>query len=129
MKTIINKYLYTSLLVIILFFSAYLRLNDIRDYMVFLGDQGRDVLTVKRMLKDGDLVFIGPTASVGGFFLGPFYYYLMAPSLLLSNFDPVGPAVMVAALSIVTTYLCYYFASKYVSPLAGILAALLFTVS
>lgn len=116
-------------LLLIMGYASYIRLEGIRDYQVFLGDQGRDVLVVKRMLVDRDMVFLGPTASVGGFFLGPFYYYLMAPALLLSNFDPVGPAVMVALFSIATTYMCYWFGKKYVSPLAGIIGASLFAVS
>ncbi len=123
-----SKYILLIVIGLILAYSSFLRLDNIRNYQVFLGDQGRDVLTVLRMVK-GDLVFIGPTASVGGFFLGPFYYYLMTPALIASNFDPVGPAVMVALLSIAATYLCYYFAKNYISTSAGIIAALIFAVS
>jgi len=44
--------------------------------MTFLGDEGRDVLIVYNILH-GKLTLLGPTASVGGFFLGPIYYYLV----------------------------------------------------
>ena len=67
-----------ALLSLILLFSAFLRLYKIEDYMTFLGDQGRDVLIVYNILH-GHLTLLGPTSSVGGFFLGPFYYYFMAP--------------------------------------------------
>jgi len=117
------------LLIIILIYASFIRLNDIRDYMVFLGDQGRDVLIVRDILTKVNMVYIGPTASVGGFFLGPFYYYLIAPALLLSNFDPVGPAILVALFSITTTVMCYYFGRRYFSPISGILAAAIFAVS
>ena len=65
---------------IILLLALYLRLYHISEYLTFLGDEGRDVLVVKHILG-GDLTLLGPTASVGGFFLGPIYYYFMAPFL------------------------------------------------
>ncbi|MDQ3098855.1 MAG: glycosyltransferase family 39 protein [bacterium] len=114
---------------IILLFASYIRLNDIRNYQVFLGDQGRDVLTVKRMIVDRDMTFLGPTASVGGFFLGPFYYYLMVIPLALSGLDPVGPAVMVALFSIATTYMAYSFGRRYFSVETGLIAAALYSIS
>lgn len=71
-KQIFIKYFPIILLVIILVLGAYLRLYRIQDYMTFLGDEGRDVLVVKRMLIDHKFTLLGPTASVGGFFLGRF---------------------------------------------------------
>ncbi len=113
----------------ILIFASYIRLNHIRDYQVFLGDQGRDVLTVKKIIVDRDMTFLGPTSSVGGFFLGPFYYYLMIIPLMLSGLDPVGPAVMVAIFSIITTWMVYSFCRRYFSVQTGIMAAALYSVS
>ena len=75
----INKF--TVLIVLILLLAAYLRLYNISGYMTFLGDEGRDVLVVKRMIVDHKWTLLGPTASVGGFFLGPIYYYFMLPFL------------------------------------------------
>ena len=82
-------------LLLILLVAAFMRLYRIQDYMTFLGDEGRDVLVVYNILH-GHLTLLGPTSSVGGFFLGPIYYYFMAPFLWLFNYNPVGPAVMVA---------------------------------
>jgi len=96
------------LLLSILVFAAFLRLYRIQDYMTFLGDEGRDVLVVYNILH-GKLTLLGPTASVGGFFLGPIYYYFMAPFLLIFNYNPVGPAVMVALFGIATVWLVYKF--------------------
>ena len=75
---------------IILFVGAFLRLYNISGYMTFLGDEGRDVLIVKRMIVDHKFTLLGPTASVGGFFLGPIYYYFMLPFLWLWRLDPTG---------------------------------------
>ena len=88
-----NYFEYFSLAAILLT-GAFLRLWRIREYMTFLGDEGRDVLIVKRMIVDHDITFLGPTASVGGFFLGPIYYYFITPFLWAFNLDPVGPVVV-----------------------------------
>ena len=96
--------------------------------MTFLGDEGRDVLVVYNILH-GKLTLLGPTASVGCFFLGPVYYYFMAPFLLIFNYNPVGPAVMVALFGIVTVYLIYKFASEIFNYRVGLISALLYSIS
>lgn len=116
-------------LLIPLIVGAYLRLWKIRDYMTFLGDEGRDVLVVKKFILDGDVPFIGPTASVGGFFLGPLYYYLMAPFLWLFRLDPVGPAVMVAVFGVATIYLLFRMGKEFYGTFAGFTAAILYALS
>jgi len=92
----------------ILLLGAFLRLYKIGDYMTFLGDEGRDAIVVRRLLVDFDLILIGPGTSIGNMYLGPLYYYLMAPALLLSNFSPVGPAVMIALLGVVTIWFVWF---------------------
>ena len=96
------------LIVVILLIGSLLRLYKIGGYMTFLGDEGRDVIIVRRLLVDFDLILIGPRTSIGDMYLGPLYYYMMAPALLLSAFSPVGPAVMIAILGIVTIFFVWY---------------------
>ncbi len=123
-----KKKLNIILLSLILLLSAFLRLYKISDYMVFLGDEGRDVLVVKQILE-GDLTLLGPRSSAGDFFTGPVYYYMIAPFLWLSGLDPVGPAVMIALLGIATVFLIYYVASKFFNKSVGLVAASLYAVS
>lgn len=115
-------------LVGILLVSAFLRLFRIADYMTFLGDEGRDVLVVYDILH-GDPTLLGPTASVGGFFLGPIYYYFMAPFLWLFNYNPVGPAIMVALFGIATVFLVYKLTSEFFGQKAGFIAAFFYAIS
>lgn len=117
------------LLIGILFLAAFLRLYRISDYMTFLGDEGRDVLVIKQMLVDHKFTLLGPTASVGGFFLGPIYYYFMIPFLWLWRFDPAGPAVMVALFGVATVYLVYLVAKEFFNQKAGVFAATLYAFS
>lgn len=96
--------------------------------ITFLEDEGRDLLMVKRMLDTGRPVLLGPQTSTGNMYLGPLYYYLITPALVLSRMDPLGPAAFIALSAVVTTYLLYLFGRRFLSPLAGYLAALMYAV-
>ena len=97
--------------------------------MEFLGDQGRDVVIIKDFLQNGNLFFIGPQTSIGNMYLGPYFYYLIAPSLFLSNYNPVGPAIFIALLSIATVFLIYFVGNRWFSRPVGLISAFLFAIS
>ncbi len=115
-------------LVLILLLAAFLRLYRISDYMTFLGDEGRDVIVAREMLG-GNLTLLGPRSSAGDFFMGPAYYYMITPWLWLFQYDPVGPAVMVALFGVLTVFLIYYVGKKWFNERAGLFAAALYAVS
>ena len=105
-----------------------LRLYKIDGFMTFLGDEGRDVRIVRNILR-GDLAFIGPQTSIGNMYLGPLYYYMMAPALFIWGLNPVGPAVMVAFLGAITVLFTWWVGRTWFNPLAGIIAACLFALA
>jgi 4-amino-4-deoxy-L-arabinose transferase-like glycosyltransferase len=117
------------LLFFIILVGAYLRFYRLSEYMTFLGDEGRDALTVKRMIVDGKWTLLGPTASVGGFFMGPVYYYFMAPFLWLWKLDPVGPAVMVALVGTATIGLVYLVGRTLFGTTVGLVSSSLYAIS
>lgn len=120
---------YTLILVaIIVVAAAFLRLYRIQDYLTFLGDEGRDVLIVRDILH-GHLTLLGPRASAADFFTGPIYYYMMAPFLFAANYNPVGPAIMIALFGIATVYLIYRFGKEWFGEPAAIAASALYAVS
>ncbi|MBL7078568.1 glycosyltransferase family 39 protein [Candidatus Shapirobacteria bacterium] len=116
-------------LVLILIIASFLRLYRIPSYMEFLGDQGRDALVVRQFLTKGDLMFIGPQTSIGNMYLGPWYYYLMAPALLLAGLNPVGPAIMVAGLGVLAVWLIWKVGKEWFDETTGLLAALFLAIS
>ncbi len=128
MEKKIKRYVFPFLIFCILIVAAFLRLYRISDYMTFLGDEGRDVLIVYNILH-GNLTLLGPTASVGGFFLGPIYYYFMAPFLWIFRYDPVGPAVMVALFGVATVWLVYKISSELFDKKTGLIASFLYSLS
>ena len=77
-----NK-IYIVVLGLIILAAAFLRLYRLDEFVTFLGDQGRDAIIIKRILTLEHFPAIGAPSSVGQVYLGPFYYYLMAPFLLL----------------------------------------------
>ncbi len=116
-------------LVSILLFGAVLRLYKIDQYLTFLGDEGRDVIIVRRLLVAFDPILIGPGTSIGNMYLGPLYYYMMAPALLFANFSPVGPAVMVALFGLLTVFFVWYIAREWFGATAAWISALLYSVA
>lgn len=116
------------ILILILVLAAAFRLYRIREYIVFLGDEGRDVLVVKRMIVDKKFTLLGPITSVGSMYMGPIYYYFMAPFLWLWNFDPVGPAVMVVIFSLLTIILLYKLGNDFFDSNIGLIAAFLYSI-
>lgn len=127
-KFIKNNRVEFLVLLTILISAAFLRLYKISDYMTFLGDEGRDVMVAKGILE-GNLTLLGPRASAGDFFLGPIYYYMIAPFLLLAGYDPVGPAIMVALFGVATVFLIYYVGRKFFDAKTGLMSAALYSVS
>jgi len=125
-KVFLKSPLFPSLLVV--FTAAFFRLYKIPSMMEFLGDQGRDVLIVRDLLH-GNLVFIGPQTSIGNMYLGPFYYYLLAPALLLSFFSPLGPALLIAILGIFTSSLLFKISKQFFKFSIALLISLLYAVS
>lgn len=104
------------LISLLLAVAIFFRFWQIKDYVVFLGDEGRDMLVMRDIFKSNNLPFLGPTASVGGFYLGPIYYWMAAPFLFLWRFDPVGPSYMVALFGVATVFILY----KFTKEIAGI---------
>jgi len=94
-----------------------------------LGDEGRDVMIVRRLLVDGHPPLIGPGTSIGNMYLGPLYYYMMTPALLLANFSPLGPAVQIAILGIITVWFVWYAGRLWFGKNAGLIAAGLYAIS
>lgn len=113
----------------VILLAIFFRFWQIRDYVVFLGDEGRDMLVMRNMILEKRPVFLGPTASVGGFYLGPIYYWIAAPFLAISMFDPVGPSIMVAAFGVATVFLLYKFTREVAGFWPAVLASLLYSTA
>lgn len=117
------------ILVLIIVLAAFLRLYRIDEYMIFLGDQGRDALIIQDFLENKHLPFIGPPTSVGNIYLGPFYYYLMGLAMAIFWLNPVAPSVMVAFIGVATVGLIFYLSKLWFNGWVGIIAAAFYAIS
>lgn len=97
------------ILVLLIILSFFFYFYNLPNNYHFAGDQGRDVLVIKDILLDKHLQLLGPTTSVGNYYLGPFYYYFIAPSLFLASFNPLGLAVFQALLGVITVIILFLF--------------------
>jgi len=117
------------ILLAILVIGAFLRLYKIDEYMTFLGDEGRDVTVVRRFLVYGDIFLIGPGTSIGNMYLGPLYYYMMAPALWIGSYSPVAPAIMIALLGVATIAFVWCIAREFFDEKAALIAAFLYAIA
>jgi 4-amino-4-deoxy-L-arabinose transferase-like glycosyltransferase len=109
--------------------GAFLRLWNFPNTLQFLGDQGRDASIARHIFQDKKPVLIGPVTSTGNMYLGPLYYYMMVPFLMLTYPSPIGPAYAIAFLSIATIFLIYYLGRELVGEKAAAIAAVFFAFS
>lgn len=117
------------LLILIILVAAFLRFYHIDGFMTFLGDEGRDVRIVRDLVTKGNLVFIGPQTSIGNMYLGPLYYYLIAPSLLLSGLNPIGPAMFNALIGVFTVYLVWRISKEWFGAKTALVSSILYAIS
>ena len=111
--SIINILSENRLAVVLIAVAVYLRLYRLPDLVTFLGDQGRDAMIIRRILLLEHFPAIGAPTSIGQIYLGPFYYYFIAPFLWFSNFNPVGLAYGVAIISITGIAFSYFVIKKF----------------
>src|SRR5258706_3613130 len=102
-----HKFVY-FLLATILLAALFVRVYRVTELLQFYYDQGRDALVIWDLWHKGRPFLIGPITGLKGIFLGPFFYYLIAPFYLLGGGNPAYPAVFVSFLSVCALAVLYY---------------------
>ena len=112
MKKLLNFYFSSKkaafLFLLILIFFSFLRFYRLPQRTIFNWDQERDAFEVQKILS-GDPSLIGPRVlGPQGFFLGPYFYYLLAPFYFLTSGHPQAIVYFLIVLNLVfflTAYL------------------------
>lgn len=128
-KWIKNNRTEIIIILLILLVASFLRFYRLPEYMMFLGDQGRDCLMIQRILVEKDFPLLGPPSSVGTVYLGPLYYYMMAVPMAIFWLNPVAAAVMVALIGIMTIGLIYYLSREWFGKKAAAISSFLYAIS
>lgn len=124
-----NKKHYLIIATIFILTASFLRLYNLGGFITFLGDQGRDASIVRNIITFKHFPAIGAPSSVGQIYLGPFYYYLIAPWLLIFNFNPVGLGYGVAIMSILGLIAAYIIIRKECSEIISLMFLAVITFS
>jgi len=122
-----NKFIRIFLIWIFLI-SFFLRAYRLPYYISYHQDQVRDLFYIKENFEKGSLILLGPKASVGNFFLPPFWYYLMSFAYVFSK-SPLAPAILTAMLSSVTSIVIFLFIKKFFDQGSAFLASTLYAIS
>jgi len=97
-----------SLVLITLTLAFVLRTYGINSLLFFGNDQGQDATIVTNMLSSADGVFVGTETSASRFiYLGPLFYYVIAPLYAFGHGNPIYPAVFLILMSTLSLYLIF----------------------
>src|SRR3989338_11444121 len=78
-----------ALLILALLISTFTKLIVVNGYnFAFTMDQGRDMVDIRQMVVSLTPKLVGPTTSINGVLLGPFWYYFLLPPFLISGGNP-----------------------------------------
>jgi 4-amino-4-deoxy-L-arabinose transferase-like glycosyltransferase len=115
-----------SFVIVVAFTLRIYRQNEL---LGFYYDQGRDALVIWRFWHEGRLFLVGPVTGLAGIYLGPLYYYLIAPFYILSGGNPVVPVNFLAFLATVAIMVLYILGVKLHSRTAGFIAVVISSFS
>lgn len=91
----------------------YLRLAPILNQTVpYTYDQGRDFLTVEKIVKDKNITFIGPTTGIQGVYHGAWWYYFLSFLYVIFDGWPLGFYLGLFILSSISILIFYFFVYK-----------------
>ncbi len=113
----------------LLLLAAAVRLAGLPGRGDFDGDQGHDMLTLLRLVRDGVVPLLGPPTSVGDFHHGAAYYYLLAPVVWLFGPDPVAVLAFIAFLGTAAVGVTWWLARAIGGRAAALIAGLLIALS
>lgn len=108
-------------LLISLFFRCYQAVERFR----FGHDAELFSWIVKDIVVNQHPRLIGQLTSAEGIFIGPLFYYLLAPFFLLFKMDPVGAIAPITIIGLLTTFSYYFVFSKLFDKRIGLIAAFL----
>jgi 4-amino-4-deoxy-L-arabinose transferase-like glycosyltransferase len=124
-----RRWLELGVLAAILLLAALTRLPGLDARGQWDADQGHDMTVLADLVGHGQLPLLGPATSVGTFHHGALYYYLLAPSALLSGASPVAVTVEFALLGIAAVAATWWLARLVGGPVAALVAGGLLAVS
>lgn len=118
------------LLILLFALQLFLRFYELESRTEFRWDQVDNAWAAKDILVDHKLLLVGMQAKQNsGFFIGPAYYYFIAPFYWFFNLDPIASGAIAGITSIITFFAIFYFTKKLFSFDVALMTLFLYTVS
>jgi hypothetical protein len=96
----------------------------------FTQDQARDVWKMEEFRNEGKIfIDYGPKASVGNFYLAPFYYQLQYSLSFLTNNNPLTMHLFITFVESLTPVVLFLILKKFIEKKNAYLVSLLYAVS
>lgn len=128
-STLIKGNYHKLVLILIIIICLFFRLYKFSNLFEYNHDEDLNAWVVKDIISDRHLRLIGYETRVPGIFIGPLYFYFLAPFYLLSNFNPlsiVAETIIISTLTIISIYFCFY---KMFSRKVALVSAFIYSVS
>lgn len=109
----LSEKILTALFCLVVLLSGTIRFLQTKDYnTAFTYDQSRDLLDIRALGEFKDLAILGPTTSINGLRLGPFYYYINLPAYWAGGGNPQALVNWNIILFLITGGFIFYFFKK-----------------
>lgn len=112
------------ILLIGLFFRSYKIINRLN----FDHDGDLSAWIVKDIVINHHPRLVGQLTTAPGIFIGPLYYYLIAPFYILTKMDPIGAVIPITIIGVLTVFSYYYVFSKLFNTKVGLISSFLYAV-
>lgn len=101
------------LLITVILISTVIKIIEIKDYnFPFTMDQGRDMTDIRQMVVIHTPRLVGPTTSINGVLLGPFWYYFNLLPFVVTGGNPGAIVIWQIIWYQLACVLLYYVLSK-----------------
>lgn len=109
---------------------VFLRFYDLENKTPFAWDQTRDAWKMRQILVERKFPLEGATAKgSSGFYIGPAYYYLLAPFYWVSGRDPIAAPVFAGVVAVATFWVFYVVMLRIFSKSVALWSVAIYTVS
>jgi len=123
-----NKVWVTFLLILII--HSFFRFYQLGSRSPFGWDQVDNAWVAKNIIVDHKWPLLGMQAKQNsGFFIGPFYYYLVAIVYFFTRLDPIASGIFAGITSIFTFFVFYFLTKKLFSSKVALIAIFIHTFS
>lgn len=113
---------------LILLIGLFFRTYKIITWFDFSHDADLFSWIIKDIVINHHFRLIGQLTSAPGIFIGPLFYYLLAPFFILTKMDPIGTLIPIVIIGILTIFSYYYVFSRLFNKKIGLIGAFLYAV-